>query len=389
MARLPSLPLTLARAHLTRRRAQNLITMLGIAVGMMVLITALSLTNGFTRALVDATLRATPHLSLQRYVPGGRDPNLERTLRADPRVEAIAPFLADKGLLTRPASRNRNAGVDFATLFGVTPDAAGVLQFPGPTTQALRTLKDGEVILGSALAQSIGAFSGDELRLLNSMQRRAALKVRTLFSTGNYQIDSAYAFVTLRTLQDLQGTTNITGYQVRLHDPEQTRAVASSVVAGGTFSPIAWQDLYRTLLDQLALQKRVIGFVVFLIVIVAAFGIASVLTLTVFEKTQEIAILRAIGATRGVITRTFLIEGVILGVSGLILGDLLGLAVCAYFTAYPFRLPGDLYFITALPVEVRATDVLWVNAVGLATTLLAAYLPARRAAGVEPAQIIR
>lgn len=385
----PDLAWTLARAHLARRRTQNLLTVLGIAVGVMVLIAALSLTNGFTRALVDATLRASPHLSLTAFTPAPRDPVLEGQMRADSRVAAFAPFVGDKGLLTRPATAGRAAGVDFATLFGVTADEARVLQLAPAESELLQTLKPGEVLLGAALARSVGAFTGDEVRLLNSGQRRASLRVRGVFSTGNYLIDSGYAFTSLGTLQTLQGTRNITGYQLRLRDPETAPAVGDVLTRTRPYASLPWQGLYGTLLDQLALQKKVIAFVVFLIVIVAAFGIANVLTLAVFEKTQEIAILRAIGATRGVITRTFLIEGALLGLGGLLLGNLLGLAISAYFTVRPFRLPGDLYFITALPVEVRPTDLLWVNAVGLGTTLLAALIPARRAANVEPARIIR
>ncbi|BDP41864.1 ABC transporter permease [Deinococcus aetherius] len=385
----PDLAWTLARAHLARRRTQNLLTVLGIAVGVMVLIAALSLTNGFTRALVDATLRASPHLSLTAFTPTPRDAALEAAMRADPRVQAFVPFLGDKGLLTRPASAGRGAGVDFTTLFGVTEGAARVLELAPEEGALLRGLGEGEVLLGSALARSVGAFTGDEVRLLNSAQRRTSLRVKGVFTTGNFLIDSGYAFTSLGTLQRLQGTRNITGYQLRLHDPTLAPQVGNDLTRTRPYTSVPWQSLYGTLLDQLALQKRVIGFVVFLIVIVAAFGIANVLTLAVFEKTQEIAILRAIGATRGVITRTFLLEGAALGLAGLVLGNLLGLVISAYFTVRPFQLPGDLYFITALPVEVRFTDLLWVNAVGLGTTLLAALIPARRAANVEPARIIR
>lgn len=379
----------LACAHLRRRRTQNLLTVLGIAVGVMVLIAALSLTNGFTRALVDATLRASPHLSLTAFMPEPRDAALEARMRADPRVTAFMPFLGDKGLLTRPASAGRSAGVDFATLFGVTPEATRVLHLAPEEGRLLQTLGQNEVLLGSALARNVGAFTGDEVRLLNSRQRRVTLRVKGVFNTGNYLIDSGYAFTSLGTLQALQGTRNITGYQLRLSDPGTAPQVGSDLTRTLPYTALPWQSLYGTLLEQLALQKRVIAFVVFLIVIVAAFGIANVLTLAVFEKTQEIAILRAIGATRGVITRTFLIEGALLGLGGLLLGNLLGLGISAYFTVRPFQLPGDLYFITALPVEVRWTDLLWVNAVGLGTTLAAALVPARRAAGVEPARIIR
>ncbi|WP_045233529.1 ABC transporter permease [Deinococcus pimensis] len=384
-----SLPLTLAAAQLRHRRSQNLITVLGVAVGVMVLITALSLTNGFVRALVDATLRAVPQLSLNAWQPGQRDPALERALAADPAVAAFAPFSGDKGLLVRPASRGRSAGTDFVEIVGVTPRHADVLNLRPEEKELLRTLKPGEIVLGSFLAQSVGAFSGDTLRYLDSRQQRSGFKVKGLFRTGNYLIDSRYAFVRTETLRTAGAAGNLLGYQVRLTDPDLAPEVGRRLAAGRNYSPVPWQDLNRELLDQLALQKRVIGFVVFLIVIVASFGIANVLTLTVFEKTPDIAILRAIGARRRDVLSAFVIAGVLLGVAGLLLGNLLGLALSLYFKVRPFQLPGDLYFISALPVELRATDFLWVNVVSLVTTILASLLPARRAANVEPARIIR
>lgn len=383
------LPWLLARAHLSKRRTQNLLTVAGIAVGVAVLIAALSLTNGFTGALISATLRASPHLSLQAYTPSGPDTALEQALSSNQAVAAYAPFLADKALLTRPADKYRDAGTDFSTLFGVGPKAADVLELRPEEGELLRTLGKNEILLGSALARNIGVYPGERLNLLNSGQQRREMTVKGVFHTGNYLIDSGYAFTSLPTLQDLRQTENIGGYQVRLHDPEQAPRIGAELTAQLPYAATPWQSLYGTLLDQLNLQKQVIGFVVFLIVVVAAFGIANVMTLAVFEKTQEIAILRAIGATQSVITQTFLLEGLVLGISGLLLGNLLGLAVAGYFTVRPFQIPGDLYFITSLPVEVRLTDLLWVNLVGLVTTLLAALIPARRAAAIEPAHIIR
>ncbi|GHF99273.1 ABC transporter permease [Deinococcus piscis] len=383
------LPWLLARAHLSKRRTQNLLTVAGIAVGVAVLIAALSLTNGFTGALISATLRASPHLSVQPYTPGGQDQAMEQALAASSEVAAFTPFLADKALLTRPADEYRAAGTDFSTLFGVGPQAADVLELRPEEGQLLRSLGSGEILMGAALARNIGVYPGEQINLLNSGQQRREMTVKGVFHTGNYLIDSGYAFTSLGTLQSLQGTGHITGYQIRLADPEQAPQVGQALTTQLPYAATPWQSLYGTLLDQLKLQKQVIGFVVFLIVIVAAFGIANVMTLAVFEKTQEIAILRAIGATQGTITQTFLLEGLLLGLGGLLLGNLLGLGIAAYFTARPFQIPGDLYFITTLPVQVRLTDLLWVNAVGLLTTLLAALIPARRAASIEPARIIR
>lgn len=386
-----SLAWLLARSHLQRRRLQNALTIVGIAVGMMTLIAALSLTNGFTRALIDATLQATPHLNLLADKPSLPNAMLEQKLQQNPQVLAYSPFVADKGLLTRPASEYASAGVDFVTLFGIDPRAANVLKLPAEQQKMLKSLKDSEILLGSALTRNIGAFSGDKVNLLNSAQKRSQLTVKGSFTTGNYLIDSAYGFTNLPTLQNiaLSGPNNITGYQLRLNDPTLAPQIGQSLSQGLRYQPFAWQQMYGTLLDQLALQKRVIAFVVFLIVIVASFGIANVLTLIVFEKTQEIAILRAIGMTKGTITLTFVLEGLVLGASGLVLGNLLGIGLSSYFIWRPFELPGDLYFITALPVEIRTLDIAWVNLVALSTTIVAALIPARRAASVEPAQIIR
>ena len=132
-----------------------------------------------------------------------------------------------------------------------------------------------------------------------------------------------------------------------------------------------------------------IGAVLTLIVIVAAFGMVNVFLLTVFQKTQEIAILRAIGASTRLVQNVFLLNGLVLGGIGLIVGNLLGLALSYYFVWQPFRLPGDLFFISALPAQPKAADFLWVSAVSLLATLLAAFIPARLAARVEPAKIIR
>lgn len=384
-----SLSWALARSQLRRRRSQNVSAVLGIAIGVMVLLGALSLTNGFTDALIRATLRASPHLSLNRYAPAGLDPALETALQKNAQVQAYTPFLADKGLLSRPAQNGMAAGLDFATLFGVGPHAGDVLDLPQQQRDLLNHLAPGEVVLGSALAQSLGAYVGQDLRLLNSAQRRANLRVAGLFTTGNYVIDSAYAFMPLSDLQRLRGGAIITGYQLRLRDPEVAVKLGDELVQGRSYSALPWQHLYGSLLSQMKLQKRVISVVVFLIVIVAAFGIANVLTLSVFEKAQDIAILRAIGASKGDIVRGFTLQGAALGLTGLVLGDLLGLGLSLYFLWRPLQIPGDLYFITALPVQIRLSDFIWVNILGFITALLAAFLPARRAAGIEPARIIR
>src|SRR5699024_8822273 len=151
----------------------------------------------------------------------------------------------------------------------------------------------------------------------------------------------------------------------------------------------SWQNLFSGLIEQLELQRTLISTVVFLIVLVAAMGIANILVLTVAEKTPEIAILRALGASEGQILRVFTLEGFLLGTAGTILGAILGTGLSLYFRFQPYPLPGSLYFITQLPVEIRAFDVVWVCLVSTGTAVLASLLPARRAARLDPVSVLR
>ncbi|WP_027890949.1 FtsX-like permease family protein [Calidithermus chliarophilus] len=370
----------LALRHLRHRRTQSLITLLGVAVGIMVLTTALSLFNGFSKGLIDATLKAVPHVLLLKLAPEA--PNTPPL--PHPEVLAQAPFLAAKALLTRRAEEGRSAGVDFATLIGLGEGGAAV--YPDID---LSQLEPGTVVLGSMLARSLAAFTGDKLVALSIDQTRVTLEVVGTFSTGNALLDAGYAFTTLEDNRKLLGLPGaISGYQVRVRDPDRAYEVGRAI-SGSDYLPQTWQSNYRTLIEQLALQKRVSGIIVFLIVGVAALGMANVLVLAVVEKTPDIALLRVLGARGLQVAGVFALEGVLLGVGGVVLGNLLGWGLSSYFAWRPIRIPGDLYFITSLPVDIKASDFVWVSAMSLLVVILASLLPLVRALRVKPGEVLR
>ena len=397
---MPSLPLTLAFAHLRRRKTQNLISLIGVAIGVAVLTTALSLTNGFVQALIEATVKAQPHLDLQSWggpVGAVRDPVLEARLSATKTVTSFSSYVRAAALLSRRARNGAGGAVGYAQIYGVQPDReARTLRLSPAESQLLATLPPRGVLLGQELASSIGVVVKDEVLLTTAQgsnvfdARRSALTVVGTFRTGNYLIDNGVAFTRQEPLQqalDLNG--KIHGYHVRLSNPNDARTLGPQLTRGTPFFARPWQDSNGSLISQLALQKLVISIVLMLLEVVAAFGIVNILVLTVFEKTQEIAILRAMGASARAILTAFLLEGAVLGILGVAAGNLLGFGLSAYFRWRPIQLPGDLYFITSLPVDIRATDFVWVSAASLAITLLAAWAPARRAAAIQPAKIIR
>jgi lipoprotein-releasing system permease protein len=386
----------LAWRHVRARPLQSLLTIAGVAMGVMVLIVALSLTNGFVDELISSTLRATPHVTLQPWSAEAHlvaDAELLAQVAADPRVAAVAPFVAGQALIARRA--NTALGISgrqgYAQLLGIDPQAhAAVLDLP-----ILQAMADGfrdpeGIVLGASLANQLGVFPGDEVVLREIGGRTLTLTVAGTFRVGNELIDAVVAYLPIERLQttlDLGDTWS--GLHLRLFDPPQATAVGESLGLELALRPTSWERLFSGLIGQLRLQKAVISVVVFLIVLVAAMGIANTLVLSVTEKTGEIALLRSLGSSSRQVMAIFTLEGVLLGGLGTALGALLGMAVAAYFRWQPFPLPGDLYFITQLPVAVQAFDVLWVCGVSLLTSVVASLIPARRAAGLQPATVLR
>ncbi len=386
----------LAWRHVRRRGLQSGITVLGVAVGVMVLIVALSLTNGFIDELITSTLRATPMVTLQSYLAGDvlhDDRELLADLTQQREVVAAAPFLAGQALIARRASASLGiAGRQgFTQLIGIEPHLeTAVLDLPVLAAQAEALAQEGGIVLGASLAQQLGVLRGDRVMLRDIGGRTTELEVVGTFRVGNELIDAVTSYMSLENLQAYMGLEDaISGYHVRLDDATRAQAVGLNLADRYSLRPISWEGLFGTLVSQLRLQKAVISVVVFLIVLVAALGITNVLVLTVAEKTEEIAILRALGASEKQVLGIFTLQGLILGGGGTLLGALLGLGISAYFRVQPFPLPGDLYFITQLPIQLQAFDVAWVCAVSLATSVIAGLIPARRAARLDPVAVLR
>lgn len=297
---------------------------MGVGVG--VLLVALSLANGFMDGLVRATLKAYPQLVLF---------SLEPTLPPPfpPGGGGGGPLRRHQGP-PHPARRGGpGARVDFATLVGL--GAGGEALYP---ELGLR-LEPGGIYLGAALMQSLDARPGDRLYALSATQERVELKVLGSFRTGNYLIDSGFAFTDLESVKRLSGL-RAQGYQVRLKDPWRAREVGWAL-AGSRFFPQPWQDTQRTLLEQLSLQRQVLGLLIFLIVAVAALGVANLLFLKVVEKTPEIALLRAMGASRGTVGLVFALEGAILGVGAWPWATSSATSSASTWPAAPWTSPGS------------------------------------------------
>lgn len=387
--------LFLALKHVRRRALQSSLTLVGVAVGVMVLITALSLTNGFIGELIESTLQASPHVTMTSFSGETleEDPGVLEAILEHPEVVAAAPYLQTQALIVRRADASAGVGArqGFSQIVGIDPELEPqvLADLPVLLEQSAALRERGGLVLGATLSRTLGVFPGDTV-LAQNVVARQSFPVAGSFRVGNEFFDNLISFTSIPALQDfLSAPGEISGYHVRVRDPERASAVASELSQELGLLAQSWQQLFGTLIEQLELQKALIAVVVFLIVLVAAMGIANILILTVAEKTEEIAILRAMGASQRQILSVFVLEGLLLGGGGTLLGALLGFSVSLYFTLKPFPLPGNLYFISQLPVEVQLFDVLWVCALSLATAVIAALVPARRASGLNPVEVIR
>ncbi|NBC97373.1 MAG: FtsX-like permease family protein [Deinococcus-Thermus bacterium] len=366
------LPLYLALAHVRRRVLQSALTIAGVAVGVAVLILALSLTNGFIDELLTSTLRATPHLTLRSYLADGRMPDdgeVRARIEGHEDVRAVAPFLAVEALIARraDASLGISGRQGYTQLLGIVPDLEDDVLELGALADAAPMLDAGDgIVLGGSLALDLGVMPGDPVLVQDIAGNRARLVVADTFRVGNELIDGLVSYAALPAVQAYVGAGDrISGYHVRLSDPGVAEEVGRELADATGLRAISWSTLFGGLVTQLRLQKAVISVVVFLIV------------------------LRALGARQRQVLATFTLEGALLGGTGTLLGVGLGIAAATYFRVQPFPLPGDLYFISQLPVEIAPFDVAWVAALSLATSAVAGLLPARRAARLDPTEVLR
>lgn len=376
------------------------IGVLGVTVGVAALITTLSVMNGFQSDIEKKVIGAQAHLTVFGVENAGRRAQVEKALAKEEAVEAFAPFALGQAIITY---ESRTIGI---VLKGLEPSREFRIN------ELARTLREGSwqdlrgdkvpgIVLGEELARHLGAWTGQEvvlvspkgaatpMGLLPKMQR---FRVAGLLHTGYYEYDSTMGYADLSIVAKFLGSeAGATGFGARLKDLGEASALARRLQKelGPLFSVRTYSDMNKTLFAALKLEKAVMFLILALIILVASLNIASTLIMRTVEKTRDIGLLKAMGASPALIRRIFLAEGFLIASAGMFAGLLLGLLLCWVIQTYPIvELPGDIYYLTRVPVDVRARDVLAVLALGLILSLLATVYPAARAAKVDPVEAI-
>jgi len=330
-----------------------------------------------------------------------------RRVDAIPGVAASTPFIYSQVML-RTAANTTGAvlrGIDPASIGGVLktldhvklPAAAPI----GGSEAAGGALP--RIVLGRELAKNLGVVPGDVVHLISPRGMLAPtghvlamkpFRVSSYFESGMYEFDQTFAYIQLADAQRLLRMGDaVTGVEVRVDDIYQARAVADAIVAelGSAYYARDWMQMNRNLFKALKLERRVMFIILTLIVLVAAFNIASSLIMMVMGKTKDIAILKAMGATNRSIRKIFVFNGMVIGAIGTSLGLVVGVVLCSLLRRYNIHeLTGDIYyFTTQLPVKMEVLDVACIVAAALGICFFASIYPARQAAKLNPVEAIR
>lgn len=387
----------------------SLVSVIGIALGITVLITVLSVMNGFQREVRTRILSVASHVQIS-----GADNTLAdwRAVAAkaaqNEQVVAAAPYVSAQGLLTNGGT------VRGAFIRGILPEAEEKVADLAQHMQAgsLEALRPGEfgIVLGIELARALGVEVGDKVVLISPqgqvtpagiIPRLRQFTVVGIFSVDHYEYDSGLALLDLEDAQKLYRMgEQVTGVRLKLKDLFQSGAVSRELAR--SLGPEAyitdWTRLNANFFRAVDIEKRMMFFIVFLIIAVAAFNIVSSLFMAVKDKQSDIAILRTLGASPGSVMKIFLIQGTLIGLIGTLAGVIGGIALAANVdvvvpfieSAIGFKfLAKDVYQISELPSEVRSADVIVTAFFSFIVSVVATIYPSYRAARINPAEALR
>jgi len=384
------------------------VSMAGIALGVAALIVVLSVMNGFVKEVRERMLAAVSHIEISSYSGHFADvQTIMAQAKRNPEVVAAAPFVNAQGMFAQ-GDIVRGAlvrGVDPALEPAVSDIARRI------SGGDIASLADGQfnVILGIELARALRVTVGDKVTLISPqgnvtpagvVPRLRQFTVSGTFSSGHYEFDSTLAMIHLGDAQRLYRVAGPSGVRLRLKDAERAPQVAGEIASSLDAGVLVrdWSRQNPTYFAAVRAEKRMMFIILTLIVAVAAFNLVSTLVMTVTEKQADIAILRTLGASPRSVMTVFIVQGALIGVfgtvigagGGLLLANNLDVIVPAIERLLNVQfLPREVYFISSLPSDPRASDIVPITVISLVLSLVATLYPSWRASRTRPAEALR
>ncbi|MCI8209787.1 cell division protein FtsX [Pseudomonas sp. S25] len=388
----------------------SLTSMIGLALGVVVMIVVLSVMNGFDHEMRTRVLGMVPHATIEAGEPIGNWQALADKVRQNPQVVAVAPFTQMQGLLTN------NGNVQKVLLNGIDPAQERKVSIIDNFMKQgkLDDLAAGDfgIVIGDKAATKLGVGVGDKVTFVapevtvtpaGMFPRMKRFTVTGIFHVGAGELDGYLGLTNLDDLGRLHRwkANEVQGLRLKFEDlfeaPRTSYQIAQTLGEHNYYSR-DWTRTHGNLYQAIRMEKAMIGLLLLLIVAVAAFNIISTLVMVVNDKKGDIAILRTLGSTPGQIMAIFMVQGTVIGVVGTFIGAVVGIIAALNVSAAISVLEGlighkflnaDVYFIDYLPSQLMAEDVLMVCGAALVLSFLATLYPAWRAARTQPAEALR
>jgi len=392
----------IALRFLRQGKAQTAMIVVGIAVGVAVIVFITAMVTGLQANLIERTLGTQAHIRVEpldevnRILPArpgtvqliledrrvqrlrsiNNWPQVRDTLDALPGVVAVSP------VMTGPAMARRGDAVESVALMGVDPERyQKIIPIEEDMISGRFRLGAGNAVIGRLLAEDLGLRLGSKLRLETGDGASAVVNVAGVFELGVRELDSRYVYVDLKQAQsllDLPG--GVTLIDVAVADIFGADDISNRIGSLTSLKSESWMQSNTQLMNALTSQKLSTNMISIFVAISVAFGIASVLAISVTQRTREIGILRAVGTTREQMLRVFLLQGGVLGMAGSAVGSVAGLGLVAVFN----HLGPGLFYIPLPPALIPFAVV-----AATLTGILAAAVPAWRASHLDPVVAIR
>ena len=407
------LPVAIGLRYLRAKRRNGFISfismasILGIALGVMVLITTLAVMSGFQKEIRDRLLQMSAHATVS--ADGEPMANWQHAIDVatkDPRVAGAAPYIEIQGMLS-------GLRVQGAIIQGVDPAQESKVSVLAEkmTKGKLDSLQPGEfnMVVGKELAIWLGVDVGDSVVAtlaevqgtpMGAMPRVKRFKVSGIFEAGSNEVDRGVAFTNMQDMERVLRMDGVTGVRLKMHDMDQAYTVARDLAVNlnGYYRVSDWTQENANLYHSLRMEKTVMGILLSLIVAMGAFNLVSSQVMLVTDKQADIAILRTLGLTPGGVMQVFMVQGTLIGVFGTIVGVISGITLTLNLerilglieSIFNIKLlPEDVYYITGLPTDMQTGDIVVITVVALLMSFAATIYPAWRAARTQPAEALR
>ena len=405
--------LFIARRYLRAHRKEKVISVitaisiLGVAAGVMALIIALAVNNGFKNTLERNLLGAMAHISVLEKEPGSGIENwrqLSVRLRQLPHVTAVGPALYTPVFLTGGLQPHgaQLKGIDVASELAISESLRHLKQGSLASLRDPTTAPPG-ILLGTRLVEDTGMVLNSRITVISPQGGTLTpfgirpsfrpFRVAGIFESGFFEIDDSWAYTSIETAQKLLGVADVVNaIELKVDDLDRAPEIARDIekLVGSRYTTTTWMERNKQLIGALNMERMVTVITIGLIVLVAALNIFITLVMMVMEKYRDIAVLMSMGARGGQIRRIFMLQGVLIGVVGSSIGLILGYAVCYYANRYHWvRLDETVYSLSFVPFEPRWIDGLWVPAAAILVSFVATIYPARKATQITPAEVLR